>query len=155
MVVLQGQRSPAVRHGIWRELERRFIAADDAQRVDCANDDDEVRHDVSDVVTQRADDEGAELHVDCIVHALALQLLRRRPYARGGNLNLRQKLLRILERLPLQPVEQILRSGSRRTEQAAHANEKGEYGGEQLMLELDRVFGCTVHGFEVGGEEGA
>ena len=63
VVVLQGQRSAAVRHGIRRELERRFIAADDAQRVDCANDDDEVRHDIGDVVTQRAVDERAELYI--------------------------------------------------------------------------------------------
>ena len=104
-VVLQGQRAAAMRHVVRRELEGAGFAADDAKRVDGAHDDDEVGHDVGGVVAQRAVDEGAELHIQRLVHAGALQLLRRRPYARGRHLHLRQKLLRVLERLSLQPVE--------------------------------------------------
>ena len=100
-VVLAGQGAAAVRHSVGRELERLGITADDAERVDGAHDDGEVQHDGGDVVAQRAVDEGAELHVERVVHTLALQLLRRRPYARGCHLNLRKKLLRILERLAL------------------------------------------------------
>jgi hypothetical protein len=104
-VVLAGQSAAAVRHSVGRELERLGITADDAERVDGAHDDGEVRHDGGNVVAQRAVEQGAELHVQRVVQALALQLLRRRPYARGCNLNLRKKLLRVLERLPLQPEE--------------------------------------------------
>jgi hypothetical protein len=94
-----------MRHVVRQELERSGFAADDPERVDCAHDDDEVRHDVGGVLAQRAVDEGAELQVQRLVHAGALQLLRRRPYAHGSHLHLRQKLLRGFEQLTLQPVE--------------------------------------------------
>jgi hypothetical protein len=87
-------------HVVGRELEGAGFATDDAKRVDGADDDDEVRHDVGGVLAQRTVGEGAELHVQRLVHPGALQLLRRRPNARGRNLYLRQKLFGVLERFP-------------------------------------------------------
>ena len=103
--MLQGQRAAAVRLGVGRELERLGFAPHDAKRVDGTHDDHQVLHDVGDVVAQRAVDEGAELHVERLIHPSALQLLRRRPDARGGNLYLRKKLFRVLKRLALKPLK--------------------------------------------------
>jgi hypothetical protein len=130
-------------------LESAGFAADDAESVDGAHDDDEVLHDFSGVVTQHAVVERAELHFQRLVHSPALQLLRRRPNARGRHLQLRQKLLGVLERFPLQPVEQVLPRSRGHAVSVTHAhNNEAVHAGEQHVLQHGALY-QTVLALEV------